>query len=252
MRRKLVVGNWKMHGSREGVSQLLGALLAKTAEPVPGVEIAVCPTYLHIGMASEMLDGSNIALGAQDGHPEMEGAFTGAVSASMLGEFGVTYVIVGHSERRTLFGETDEVVAGKFNAVQGQGLTPILCVGESLQQREAGETENVVLQQLRAVVDSAGIAALSNAVVAYEPVWAIGTGKTATPEQAQEVHELLRNEIATQDGKIAQEIRIIYGGSVKASNAAELFAQADIDGGLVGGASLQDEDFISIVNSAVL
>ncbi|MEQ8953386.1 MAG: triose-phosphate isomerase [Gammaproteobacteria bacterium] len=251
MRQKLVVGNWKMHGSQQGVSDLIGALIPECDESLPGVEIAVCPTYLHIGEAARLLADSNITLGAQNAHAQAAGAYTGEVSVSMLREYGVEYVIVGHSERRTLFAETDEVVAEKFSAVQEHGMVPILCVGESLQEREAKETTGVVLRQLTAVIDRVGIKALQAAVIAYEPVWAIGTGKTATPEQAQQVHAVLRQQIAGLDAKIGEDIRIIYGGSVKAENAARLFAQADIDGALVGGASLLAGEFVSIFKSAV-
>ncbi|PCI81200.1 MAG: triose-phosphate isomerase [SAR86 cluster bacterium] len=252
MRQKLVVGNWKMHGSRTQVRQLIESVAASTAD-LKKVEIAVGPTLLHIGFAAELCtseDASHLKLAAQNLFTEPEGAFTGEVSAPMLAEYGVNYVIVGHSERREFFAETDQVVAAKFKATQASGMIPILCVGESLSQREAGTSAEVVLTQLNAVIQSAGIEALQYAVLAYEPLWAIGTGKTASKEQAQEIHHVLREHIAKSNATIAEDIRILYGGSVKAANAAELFSQADIDGGLVGGASLKAEEFVSICKSA--
>lgn len=254
MRRKLIVGNWKMHGSRDQVSQLLEAIESGSEQLSDGVEIGVCPTNLHLGLAFELLDSDlglgKVKLGAQNVHVEPKGAFTGEVSAPMLSEYGVSFVIVGHSERRQLFAETDRFVAEKFKAVQASGLMPILCVGETLDQRQADETERLVLSQLDAVIAAVGIAAMKDAVIAYEPVWAIGTGKTASPVQAQQVHRLLRQHLSQLDPTVAQAIRIIYGGSVKAANAQELFSQPDIDGGLVGGASLEAEEFISICKSA--
>lgn len=249
MRRKLVVGNWKMHGSRAQNEVLVSAVKAGVAD-LGNVETGLCPTHLHIAQVSEMLDSSAVLLGAQDAHHEESGAYTGAVAAAMLVEFGVKLLLVGHSERRELFGEDDSLVASKFIAAQQVGLMPILCVGESLQQREQNATAQVVLQQLDAVIAAAGVAAFSKAIVAYEPIWAIGTGQTATPQQAQQVHSLLRQHLAGIDPEVAENIRIIYGGSVKADNAKELFQQADIDGGLVGGASLQADEFISICKSA--
>lgn len=252
MRQKLVVGNWKMHGSRTEVRQLIEDVASGTQD-LKEVEIALGPTLLHLGLALELCSSEgarHLKLAAQNFHAEAQGAFTGEVSVAMLPEYGVDYGLVGHSERRELFAETDEVVAGKFVALQANGLTPILCLGESLQQREAGTSQEVVLGQLDAVVAKAGIDAFGAAVIAYEPIWAIGTGKTASAEQAQEMHSALRQHIAKVDATIAQKIRILYGGSVKAANAVELFNQADIDGGLVGGASLKAEEFISICNSA--
>ena len=252
MRQKLVVGNWKMHGSRSQVQQLIEAVAAGTTG-LSGVEIAVGPTLLHLALAAELCAAernAHVKLAAQNLYGEPQGAFTGEVSAPMLAEYGVHYVIVGHSERREIFSETDAMVATKFMATQDSGMTPILCLGESLEQREQGVSEQVVLAQLDAVIAAAGIESLRSAVVAYEPIWAIGTGKTASPEQAQGIHHVLREHIAKSDGAIAEGIRIIYGGSVKAANAAELFGQADIDGGLVGGASLKAEEFISICKSA--
>ena len=252
MRQKLVVGNWKMHGSMAQVRQLLEGVATGSAD-LKKVEIAVGPTLLHIGLAAEVCAGEaagHLKLAAQNLFAEPAGAFTGEVSAPMLAEYGVNYVIVGHSERREIFAETDQVVAAKFKATQASGLIPILCVGESLAQRECGTSAEVVLAQLTSVIEAVGIEALHSAVLAYEPIWAIGTGKTASKEQAQEIHRVLREHIAKSDTAVAQGIRILYGGSVNAANATELFSQADIDGGLVGGASLKVEEFVSICKSA--
>jgi len=252
MRQKLVVGNWKMHGSMAQVRQLLEGVATGSAD-LKKVEIAVGPTLLHIGLAAEVCAGEaagHLKLAAQNLFAEPAGAFTGEVSAPMLAEYGVNYVIVGHSERREIFAETDQVVAAKFKATQASGLIPILCIGESLAQREAGTSAEVVLEQLNAVIEAAGIESLQSAVLAYEPIWAIGTGKTASKEQAQEIHRVLREHIAKSNTAVAQSIRILYGGSVNAANATELFSQVDIDGGLVGGASLKVEEFVSICKSA--
>jgi triosephosphate isomerase len=249
MRRKLVIGNWKMHGSDLLVQELLGSLKIGL-DDADNVEVGVCPTTLHLASASEALVGSQIKLGAQNANAQTSGAFTGEVAAAMLLEYGVSYCLVGHSERRGMFLESDAQVAEKFAAVQKAGLTPVLCVGESLAQREQESTEQVILAQVDAVLDEVGVQAFANAVLAYEPIWAIGTGKTATPAQAQAVHELIRQHVAERDDGIAKNLRIIYGGSVKSSNAADLFGQADIDGGLVGGASLSAEEFIVICKSA--
>lgn len=241
-----------MHGSRAMVRELIEGAARGTAD-LKGVDIAVGPTLLHLGLAAELCSvqaNAHIGLASQNLCAEPQGAFTGEVSAPMLAEYGVHYVIVGHSERRELFSETDAIVAAKFMAAQASGLTPILCIGESLEQREQGASEAVVLAQLDAVIAAAGIEAFKSAVIAYEPIWAIGTGKTASPEQAQGIHRVLREHVAKSDSAIAEGIRIIYGGSVKAANAAELFSQADIDGGLVGGASLEAEEFVSICKSA--
>lgn len=245
MRTPLVAGNWKMHGSRETNARLIRGLL--DGFDVQGVaEMLVCPPFPYLAEVARLLNGSGIQLGAQNCSTEESGAYTGEVAASMLGESGCRYVIVGHSERRELFGETDSTVARKFVAAQSAGLEPILCVGETLAQRDADETRLVIERQVGAVLDVAGVAAFSQAVIAYEPVWAIGTGKTASPEQAQEVHALIRGMIAAGDDKISGSVRLLYGGSVKSANAAELFAMPDIDGGLVGGASLQAEEFLRI------
>jgi triosephosphate isomerase (TIM) len=249
MRRPLVAGNWKMHGSRAEAAQLLDELIHQQSAAL-AAEVAVCPPFVYLPDAARRLKESNIALGGQNVCAEPVGAFTGEVSAAMLKDVGCRYVIVGHSERRALFHEDDKLVARKFMAVQSQKLIPILCVGETLEQRERGETEAVVARQLDAVVAVAGITAFADAVIAYEPVWAIGTGKNATPDQAQAVHAYIRGRIAARDAKIAAELRILYGGSVKAANAAELFEMPDVDGGLVGGASLRGDEFGKICAAA--
>jgi triosephosphate isomerase len=246
MRKKLVAGNWKMHGSLAENAALLAAIKPALA----GIEAAVCVPFPYLAQAQAALAGSSIAWGAQTLSEQAKGAFTGEVSASMLVDFGCKYVIVGHSERRSLYGESDELVASKYMAAQAAGLTPILCVGELLDERESGVTEAVVARQLDAVINAAGVASLARAVVAYEPVWAIGTGKTASPEQAQAVHAFIRGKIAALDSGVADQLVIQYGGSVKAANAAELMAQPDIDGGLIGGASLVADEFIAICRAA--
>jgi triosephosphate isomerase len=245
MRRKLVVGNWKMHGSLAQNESLLSALKSG-AEQLSHVDIAVCAPFPYLAQLQQQLSASSVKWGAQDVHQLEKGAFTGEVSAAMLADFGCTYVIVGHSERRNIYGEDSQLVAEKFSAAQQAGLIPILCVGETLQQRESGETEAVVAEQLDAVIALVGAQALRKAVVAYEPVWAIGTGKTASPDQAQTVHAFIRQRVAGHDDRVAQGLVILYGGSVKAANAPELFAKADIDGGLIGGAALIAEEFLGI------
>ena len=239
MRTRLVAGNWKMHGSRAANSALLEAILTGTREGT-GAECAVCVPFPYLAQVAERLSGTSVAWGAQNVSEHPHGAYTGEVSAPMLAEFGCRYVIVGHSERRQLYGETDAAVAAKYAAVQVAGMTPILCVGETLGEREAGRTEEVVARQLDAVLKQREIA---GAVVAYEPVWAIGTGRTASPQQAQEVHAFLRK-------RLTNETMILYGGSVKPQNAAAIFAMPDVDGGLIGGASLVAEDFLAIVRAA--
>jgi len=246
MRKKLVAGNWKMHGSLAENAALLAAL--KPA--LVGVSAVVCVPFPYLAQAQTILNGSSIAWGAQNLSEHNKGAFTGEVSASMLLDFGCSYVIVGHSERRSLYGESDELVAAKYVAAQAAGLTPILCVGESLDERESGVTEAVVARQLGAVIKLAGVDSLAGAIVAYEPVWAIGTGKTASPDQAQAVHAFIRGKIAALDPDLASQLIIQYGGSVKAANAAELMAQSDIDGGLIGGASLVADEFVAICQAA--
>ena len=244
MRRKLVAGNWKMWGAPAQNEALLNAVAAGMAQ-MPGVDCAVCVPFPYLAQAQQLLSGTAVKWGAQDVHQMDKGAYTGEVSASMLSHFGCSYVIVGHSERRSLYGENSQLVAEKFAAAQSAGLTPILCAGETLAQREGGVTEEVVAEQLDAVIALLGVQSLHNAVVAYEPVWAIGTGKTAS-QQAQAVHAFIRQRVSGHDGKVADELRILYGGSVKSANAAELFAMPDIDGGLIGGASLVAEEFLAI------
>jgi triosephosphate isomerase len=248
MRRPLVAGNWKMHGSRDENARLIDALVE--ANDAARCEVAVCPPFVYLWEAHRRLKDSDIALGSQDVSADAAGAFTGQVSASMLKDVGCHYAIVGHSERRALNHEDDALVARKFVAAQSGGLTPILCVGETLGERERGITEDVVGRQLEAVLALAGISALQNAVIAYEPVWAIGTGKTATPAQAQAVHAFIRGRISARDANIGGGVRLLYGGSVKAANAAELFSQPDVDGGLVGGASLKADEFVRICAAA--
>jgi triosephosphate isomerase len=248
-RKPLVAGNWKMHGSLAGNAELLLGL--RELLPASSVDCVVCPPFVYLPAVGAALAGSAIELGAQDVCEQSEsGAFTGEVSASMLREVGCRYAIAGHSERRAIYGESDELVARKFAAALAAGLVPILCVGESLQEREAGATEAVVIRQLDAVINAVGVAALGRGVLAYEPVWAIGTGRTASPEQAQEVHACLRGRIAAIDVTIAGSMRILYGGSVKAGNAKDIFAMPDVDGGLIGGASLKAAEFAAIVAAA--
>jgi triosephosphate isomerase len=245
MRRKLVVGNWKMFGRLARNKALLEGVVSGVRE-LRNTDCAVCVPYPYLAQVQTLLQGSSVAWGAQNMSHHEEGAFTGEVAPGMLQEFGCKYVILGHSERRGIYHESDETVALKFEAAIKAGLTPILCVGETLDEREAGVTEEVVARQLDVVLARSGVKALAKAVVAYEPVWAIGTGKTASPDQAQAVHAFIRQRVAKQDSQVAQGLCILYGGSVKAANAAELFSMADIDGGLIGGASLVAEDFVAI------
>jgi triosephosphate isomerase (TIM) len=242
MRIPLVAGNWKMHGDRVTNRALLDQIVSGMAG-LEGVECAVCVPFPYLGEVAAELANTRLGWGAQNLSEHARGAFTGEVSAPMLAEFHCRYVLAGHSERRQLFGETDAVVAAKYAAVQAQGMKPILCVGETLAQRDAGQTEEVVGRQLQAVLDLHGRKSLANAVLAYEPVWAIGTGRTASPEQAQAVHAFLRT-------RVLPETRILYGGSVKPENAAALFAMQDVDGGLIGGASLVAGDFLAIARAA--
>jgi triosephosphate isomerase len=248
-RTRLVAGNWKMHGSLAANQALLDAL-KQGLKPVSGVEYAVFPPFPYLARTGEVLSGGGIGWGAQTLSEHDGGAYTGEVSGAMLKDFGCRYVIVGHSERRQLYGESDAQVAAKFLAAQRSGLVAVLCVGETLEERERGDTEAVVGRQVDAVLEAAGVAALAKAVLAYEPVWAIGTGKTATAAQAQAVHLSIRERVAKQDADVAAGLTILYGGSVKPGNAAELFAQPDVDGGLIGGASLVAEDFIAICKAA--
>ena len=237
-----------MHGSRSEngtlIESIVGGVTAASAVCV------ICPPFVYLHEAAQALSGSVVALGAQDVCAEAIGAYTGEVSAAMLKDMGTRYVLVGHSERRALYGDTSVAVARKFAAAQSAGLTPILCVGEQLAEREAEQTEAVVEAQLGAVLQLCGVAAFERAVIAYEPVWAIGTGRTATPQQAQQVHAFIRQRLGKEDAKIAAGLRILYGGSVKAANAKEIFAMADVDGGLIGGASLKAEEFLAIVAAA--
>ena len=244
--RPYVVGNWKMNGTRAMLSE--ARAIDRSAQRLMKVEVALAPPYTLIHPVHR--EAEQIGVGAQDCHPEPDGAFTGDISATMLADVGARYGLVGHSERRQYHGEDSELVARKFIAARKGGLVPILCVGETLQQRESGQTEFCLQSQLQPLFDLAGAGALDGAVVAYEPVWAIGTGKTATPEQAQAVHAFIRGEIAALDAKIAGSLPILYGGSCKADNAAELFSQPDVDGGLIGGASLVAGDFLAIVAAA--
>ncbi|HEU4992875.1 MAG TPA: triose-phosphate isomerase [Luteimonas sp.] len=248
MRRRIVAGNWKLHGDRAFAHGLMDAI---AAVPAPaGVERVVLPPLPYLGDLVERYAASGVAFGAQDVSANEKGAYTGEVSAAMLVDVGARYGLVGHSERRQYHHESSELVARKFLAARAAGLVPILCVGETLHQREAGQTEYVIQSQLQPLVDLGGVGALDGAVVAYEPVWAIGTGRTATPEQAQAVHAFIRGEIAARDAKIAGSLPILYGGSCKPDNAAALFAQPDVDGGLIGGAALVAADFLAIATAA--
>ncbi|MCC5793317.1 MAG: triose-phosphate isomerase [Chromatiales bacterium] len=248
-RRPLVAANWKLNGNRDSNARLVDELLSGLDNSLL-VEVLVCPPFVYLSELAARLEGTVVMLGAQDVCAEAEGAFTGEISAAMLREVGARWAILGHSERRALYAEGDDLVARKFAAAQLGGLTPILCVGETLQERESGRTLEVVGRQLEAVLDHCGVAALQNAVVAYEPVWAIGTGKTATPDEAQEVHAAIRRMVAARDDRIGGGLRILYGGSVKGANAGSLFSMPDIDGGLIGGASLKAAEFLDICCAA--
>lgn len=248
MRKKAVLGNWKMNGTRADVERW-SAATAVLASSYSRIDIGILPSFVHLSDA-RAAGGERLRIGAQDVAVQRNGAFTGAVSAEMLVDLGVTWVLVGHSERRHVFGETDALVARKFTRALEAGLQPILCLGETLEERESGQTEAVVLRQLNAVINAGGAEALGSALLAYEPVWAIGTGRTATPDQAQQVHACIRSAIAKQDAMLASLVRILYGGSVKGSNAAQLFGQPDVDGGLIGGASLVPEEFAAICRAA--
>ncbi|HUW76420.1 MAG TPA: triose-phosphate isomerase [Gallionella sp.] len=249
MRRKLVVGNWKMYGRLARNQVLLQAILAGVRD-LDNADYAVCVPYPYLAQAQSLLQGSNVAWGAQNLSPQEEGAFTGEVAPGMLVDFACSYAIIGHSERRGLFHESNEIAAAKFDATIRAGMKPIFCVGETLAERESGIAEQVIAAQLDAVLNHAGAQDLANAVIAYEPVWAIGTGKTASPQQAQAIHAFIRQRIAQQNSQVAQSLCILYGGSVKAANAAELFGMPDIDGGLIGGASLVAEEFVAICRAA--
>lgn len=249
MRKPLIAGNWKMNGSLSQTKTLLDGIVSGAGQ-YSEIEILVCPTLVHLAYAHDLLKQSAIKLGAQNLYIGDAGAYTGEVSGVMLKDAGCDYVLIGHSERRSLFHDDLDLVADKFKAAQAAGLTPILCVGESQQEREAGNTEEVIRSQVASVIDAAGIDAFKNAVIAYEPVWAIGTGLTATPEQAQDVHAYIRQLFAQNNVDIASTLRILYGGSMKPENAASLLAMTDIDGGLIGGAALKADSFLAICAAA--
>ncbi len=244
MRKTLVAGNWKLNGSKESIKELLDGILAGMSEAK--TDVAVCAPYIYIPLVQEILSDTDIAYGSESISEHDSGAYTGEISGPMLNDFDCDYAIVGHSERRTLFAEQDADTANKFAAARKHGLKPILCVGELLEEREQGITEEVVARQLDAVIELEGVEALVDGVIAYEPVWAIGTGMTASPQQAQDVHAFIRGKIAALNADVAEKVQILYGGSVNGGNADELFAMADIDGGLIGGASLKAEDFLAI------
>ena len=250
MRDYLVAGNWKMNGSSAANAELVAGIVAGIPAG-SGFSLLVCPPFPYLAAVAAQVQGSAVSVGAQNVSEHEKGAFTGETAPAMLRDVGCQYVIVGHSERRSLYGESSAQVAAKFRAAQAAGLKPILCVGETLEEREAGTTESVIDEQLDAVLDSAGIGAFRTAVIAYEPVWAIGTGMTATPEQAQDVHRHIRARLAELDADVAAGVQILYGGSMKGDNAAGLLAKPDIDGGLIGGASLKAEDFLAIARAAV-
>jgi triosephosphate isomerase len=248
MRRKLVAGNWKMNGSRAMVETLVGEIVAGMPTDI---DVVVFPPNVFIGQLTDRIGQTRLGIGAQDVAPhDGPGAYTGEVSATMLHDVGARWILIGHSERRQYHRETDELLCRKFAVTRAAGLTPILCVGETLDEHEAGQTTAVIARQLGAVIAANGIAAFADAVIAYEPVWAIGTGRTASPEQAQEVHAFIRSQLAKEDANIAGLTRVLYGGSVKPANAAELFAQPDVDGGLIGGAALAASDFLAICAAA--
>jgi len=255
MRRKLIIGNWKMNGSRDSIATLLSGIVAGLAtKPAQSVvqpaDVAVCAPAPYLAQCQQQLSGTPVAWGAQDVSAYAAGAYTGEVAASMLNDFGCRYVIVGHSERRAYHGETNEIVAQKTLAAVTAGLVPVVCIGETLAEREAGRTNVVVCAQLQAVMDVLETPLLAKIVLAYEPVWAIGTGKTATPAMAQEVHAELRKQLASRNAEVGQSVQVLYGGSMKPDNAKELMAQPDIDGGLIGGAALKAADFLGIIYAA--
>ncbi|MEE4309999.1 triose-phosphate isomerase [Pseudomonas alliivorans] len=249
MRRPMVAGNWKMHGTRASVAELIKGLALQS---IPSnVDVAVMPSSLFIGQVVQGLEATSITVGAQDAAIQAaQGALTGEVASSQLADAGCKLVLVGHSERRQLIGEQDAVLNRKFAAIQAEGLTPVLCIGETLEERQAGRTLEVVSRQLEVVIAEFGVEAFRNAVIAYEPVWAIGTGLTASPEEAQEVHAAIRAQLAEKNAEVAQGVRLLYGGSVKSANAVELFSMPDIDGGLIGGASLNADEFGAICRAA--
>jgi len=249
MREILVAGNWKMNASTSASDELVDGIVAGVPAG-SGFQLLVCPPYPYLASVAARVAGSAVKLGAQNVSAHDSGAYTGEVAPSMLRDVGCEYVIVGHSERRAMYGESSADVAAKFQSAQAAGLTPVLCIGETLTEREQGSTEAIVDEQLGAVIEAAGIAAFGAAVIAYEPVWAIGTGMTATPEQAQDVHRHIREQLAAKDSTIAAGVQILYGGSMKGDNAAGLLAMPDIDGGLIGGASLKVADFLAIAAAA--
>ncbi len=249
MRNFLIAGNWKMNGSTAMSNGLTDGIVAGMPAS-ERVELLVCPPYPYLGTVAARIAGSGLRLGAQNVSAHAAGAYTGETAAAMLQDVGCEYVIVGHSERRAMHGESSEIVAAKFCAALAAGLKPVLCVGETLQEREEERTMTVVSEQLKAVIEMAGIDSFSNAVIAYEPVWAIGTGLTATPEQAQDVHKHIRDVIAAGNEQVAADVQILYGGSMKGENAAGLLSMPDIDGGLIGGASLNAADFLAIADAA--
>ncbi len=247
MRRSLVLGNWKMNGTRSSAESLAKGIIAGLGEDV--ADIAVCVPYVFLNEIGQIVKNTRLGFGSQNVADKPSGAYTGEVSAAMLKEYGCKYALVGHSERRTYYGDTDQSVAARFCQAQDQGIIPVLCIGETLEEREQEKTFDVLTAQLDAVVAAAGIAGFNNAVIAYEPVWAIGTGRTATDEQAQEAHCFIRQYMAAKDQTVAENIQILYGGSAKPENAKGLFAMPDIDGGLIGGASLDAESFLKIYYS---
>ena len=247
MRVPMVAGNWKLNGSKESACTLAKEV---AAHPVNGVEVVVCPVSLHLPEVAQVLQGSDVRLGAQNACAHETGAYTGEVSSSMLAEYGCQFVIIGHSERRSLFGDDNASCAARHQAVVSVGLTSIFCVGETLKEREARNTMAVIDQQLQSVFDASGSGGFAKAVIAYEPVWAIGTGVTASPEQAQDVHAHIRSVVAGHDKGGAEKVQILYGGSVNPGNAAELFSKPDIDGGLIGGAALKSADFLAVCQAA--
>ena len=249
MRRTLIAGNWKMNGSSSSIEALINGL-KDGLSGVTNADMAVCPPSIYLPLVKDLIGDAAIALGSQNVCDQESGAFTGEIAPSMLKEFNCQYALVGHSERRSLYSESDELVASRFAMARNSGLIPVLCIGETLEEREAGITEQVVSRQLDAVIVAQGIKAIADSVIAYEPVWAIGTGKTASPEQAQEVHAYIRNKLSALDAAVAEKVQILYGGSMNAANAKELLSQPDIDGGLIGGASLKPADFLAIGKSA--
>ena len=246
VRTPLVAANWKMNGRFETIRPLLRDILSGLQAEG---EVAICPPFVYLSEVAELLKDSSVKLGSQNVSQQQDGAYTGEISLGMLADFECNYVIIGHSERRQFYAETDQLIAEKFVACVGAGISPILCVGELLEERQANQTESVIARQLDSVIELAGIAAFSQAVIAYEPVWAIGTGMTASPEQAEEVHEFIRLRLARHSDEVADNIQILYGGSVKKDNADALFTMANVDGGLIGGASLKAEDFLAICHA---